>query len=93
MRTQVFECDDSIAVPIPKELVFASPLRDVDVQRVGDTWVIRPVPAATLAGLAEALAAFPPGFMAGGREHHEQADRPALTPHVEQTGPDREPPV
>lgn len=69
MRTQVFECDDSIAVPIPKELIFASPLRDVDVQRVGDTWVIRPVPAATMAGLAEALAAFPPGFMAGGREH------------------------
>ena len=76
MRTQVFKRGDSIAVPIPKELAFAVPLQDVDVQRVGDTWVIRPLPAATLAGLADALAAFPPSFMAGGRELHEQAERP-----------------
>lgn len=75
MLTQVFERGDSIAVPIPKELAFAQALRDVDVQRVGDTWVIRPVHAATLASLGEVLAAFPPGFMAQGREAHEQDDR------------------
>ena len=80
MRTQVFERGDSIAVPIPKELAFALPLQDVDVQRVGDTLVIRPLRAATLASLADALAAFPPGFMAGGRELHEQAERPWRTP-------------
>ncbi len=43
--------------------------------QVFERWVIRPVPAATLAGLADALAAFPPGFMVGGRDLHEQADR------------------
>jgi antitoxin VapB len=75
MLTQVFERGDSIAVPIPKELAFAQALCDVDVQRVGDTWVIRPVHAATLANLGEVLAAFPPGFMAQGRETHEQDDR------------------
>lgn len=75
MLTQVFERGDSIAVPIPKELAFAHALRDVDVQRVGDTWVIRPVHAATLASLGDVLAAFPPGFMAQGREAHEQNER------------------
>ena len=47
---------------------------DLSIGR-GDTLVIRPVQARSLAGIVEAFAAFPAGFMAEGREFHVQKRR------------------
>lgn len=75
MLTRVFKSGNSLAVRIPKELANAFTSQDVDIEKVGDTLVLRPVVKRKLTGLAEAFAAFPPGFMAEGREFHEQKER------------------
>lgn len=75
MLTRVFKSGNSLAVRIPKELANALASQDVEIERVGDTLVLRPVVKRKLTGLAEAFAAFPPGFMAEGREFHEQKER------------------
>jgi len=49
--------------------------QDVEIEKIGDTLVLRPVVKRKLTGLAEAFAAFTPGFMAEGREFHEQKER------------------
>ena len=75
MRTRLFKSGNSLAVRIPKELAFADAAQDVEIERRGESLIIRPVAARSLAGVAQAFASFPPGFMAGGREHHEQTER------------------
>lgn len=75
MLTRIFQSGNSIAVRIPKELAFVAPAQDVEIERVGNTLVIRPVERQTLAGLAEVLAGFSPAFMAEGREFHEEPER------------------
>lgn len=73
MLTRLFRSGHSFAVRIPQELAFAEAAQDVDIERRGDSLIIRPLAARSLAGLAEVFAAFPPGFMAEGRESHEQS--------------------
>ena len=75
MLTRVFKSGNSLAVRIPKELAGALASQDVEIERVGDTLVLRPVVRRKLTGLADALAHFTPDFMAGGREFHEQKER------------------
>lgn len=75
MLTRVFKSGNSLAVRIPKELASALSSQEVDIEKVGDTLILRPVVKRKLTGLAEAFAAFPPGFMAEGREFHEQKER------------------
>ena len=75
MLTRIFRTGDSLAVGIPEALGFADTPQEVEIERVGNHLVIRPVAPKSLAGLAAILASFPPGFMAEGREFHEQADR------------------
>ena len=75
MLTRLFRSGNSLAVRIPKELAFADSAQDVEIERRGDSLIIRPVTSRSLAGVAQAFAAFPPGFMADGREHHEQKER------------------
>jgi antitoxin VapB len=75
MLTRVFKSGNSLAVRIPKELAIVEASQDVEIEKVGDTLVLRPVVKRKLTGLAEAFAAFPPGFMAEGREFHEQKER------------------
>ena len=75
MLTRVFKSGNSLAVRIPKELANALASQDVEIEKVGDTLVLRPVVKRKLTGLAEAFAAFPPGVMAEGREFHEQKER------------------
>ncbi|MDD2808824.1 AbrB/MazE/SpoVT family DNA-binding domain-containing protein [Rhodoferax sp.] len=43
MLTRVFKSGNSLAVRIPKELAFADGAQDVDIERVGNTLVLRPV--------------------------------------------------
>ena len=75
MLTRVFKSGNSLAVRIPKELGFVDGAQDVEVERVGNTLVLRRVEQETLADLAEILASFPKSFMAEGREFHEQRER------------------
>lgn len=75
MRTRTFKSGNSLAVRIPKELAFLRPAQDVEIERKGDNLIVRPVRRRSMTGVMKAFAGFPPGFMAGGREFHEQADR------------------
>lgn len=75
MLTRVFKSGNSLAVRIPKELAIVQASQEVEIERVGDSLIIRPAGRRNLAGLSDALAAFPAGFMAQGREFHEQAER------------------
>ena len=80
MLTRVFKSGNSLAVRIPKELAIAEPSQDVEIERVGNTLVIRPVVRETLGDLMEILASFPASFMAEGREFHEQKERAWRSP-------------
>lgn len=75
MLTRVFKSGNSLAVRIPKELGFVDAAQDVDVERVGNTLVLRLVEHETLADIGNVLALFSPGFMAEGREFHDERER------------------
>jgi antitoxin VapB len=92
MRTRVFKSGNSLAVRIPKELAIVEASQDVEIERVGNTLVLRPVERRKLTGLVEAFAMFTPDFMAEGREFHEQKERDwsgfGETPKVHQDSTD-----
>jgi hypothetical protein len=44
---------------------------DIDIERVGNTLVLRPVVQATIGDLTPILSLFSPDFMAAGREFYE----------------------
>jgi antitoxin VapB len=75
MLTRVFKSGNSLAVRIPKELGFVDSAQDLEVERVGNTLVLRRVEEDTLADIGEILAMFSPAFMADGREFHEEQER------------------
>lgn len=75
MHTRIFKSGNSLAVRIPKELAFIDAGQEVDIERVGDTLVLRPLASTTLEDLLEVLAAFPRSFMAEGRLPEDQAPR------------------
>ena len=75
MLTRVFKSGNSLAVRIPKELGFVDAAQDVEVERVGNTLVLRRVTQETIGDLTDILAMFSPDFMAEGREFHEERER------------------
>ncbi|MFN5745206.1 MAG: antitoxin [Methylococcaceae bacterium] len=75
MLTRVFKSGNSLAVRIPKELAIVEASQDVEIERIGDTLVVRPVARQNLEDLVDILASFPGSFMAEGRELHEQNER------------------
>lgn len=75
LRTRVFKSGNSLAVRIPKELAFLDPSQDIEIERVGNTLVLRPVQEQTLVDLPAIIASFSPDFMGAGREAHEQTER------------------
>lgn len=75
MLTRIFKSGNSMAVRIPKELAIAGASQEVEIERVGNTLVVRPVKQETLGDLMEILTSFPKSFMAEGREFHEQKER------------------
>ena len=75
MLTRVFKSGNSLAVRIPKELAIVEAAQEVEIERVGNTLVVRPVVQETLGDVMEILASFPKSFMAEGREFHEQNER------------------
>lgn len=68
MLTRVFKSGNSLAVRIPRELGFVDVPQDIDVERVGNTLVLRLVAQDTLADIGDIFAMFSPDFMAGGRD-------------------------
>lgn len=75
MRTRVFKSGNSLAVRIPKELAIVEAAQEVEIERVGNTLVVRSATHETLGDVMEILASFPKSFMAEGREFHEQTER------------------
>lgn len=75
MLTRVFKSGNSLAVRIPKELGFIDTAQDVEVERVGNTLVMRLIEHETLADIGKIFAMFSPGFMAQEREFHEEQER------------------
>ena len=75
MLTRIFKSGNSLAVRIPQELAFIDAAQDVEIERVGNTLVVRPRVQETVGNLTDVFAAFPKSFMADGREFHEQRDR------------------
>ena len=75
MLTRVFKSGNSLAVRIPKELGFVDAAQDIEVERVGNTLVLRLVEHATLADRGKVFSMFSPNFMAEGREFHEERER------------------
>lgn len=75
MLTRVFKSGNSLAVRIPKELGFVDSAQDLEVERVGNTLVLRKVAQDTLSDIGDILAAFSPDFMAAGREFHPEPER------------------
>ena len=75
MLTRVFKSGNSLAVRIPKELAIVEASQEVEIERIGNTLVVRPVVQQNLDDLLDILASFPSSFMAEGREFHEQSER------------------
>ena len=75
MLTRVFKSGNSLAVRIPKELAIAEASQEVEIERVGNTLVVRPLTQESLGDLMEIMGSFPKDFMADGREIHKQKER------------------
>lgn len=75
MLTRVFKSGNSLAVRIPKELAIVEASQEVEIERIGNTLVVRPVAQQNLDDLVDILASFPKSFMAEGRVFHEQRER------------------
>ena len=75
MQTRIFKSGNSLAVRIPKELAFSDANQEVDIERVGNTLIVRPREVKTLAGIGEIFSSFSPGFMAEGRDNAEELER------------------
>ena len=75
MLSRIFKSGNSLAVRIPKELAFAEGVLDVEIERRGETLLIRPVSKTSLGGVAKAFAAFPRDFMEEGRAPRDQKRR------------------
>lgn len=77
-RTRLFQNGNSQAVRIPKELAYPRPDMEMEIERRGDTLVIRPS-RQRLIGLARAFQAFGRDFMQDGREQPDVPDREGAT--------------
>ena len=75
MRTRVFKSGNSLAVRIPKEMGFVHAGQDIDVERVGNTLVLRVVGHETLAEIGNIVRMFSPSFMSAGREFYAEHER------------------
>jgi antitoxin VapB len=76
---RVSKSGNSLAVRIPKELAFVEGAQNIDMERVGNTLmlrpVVRPVVQVTIGDLTLTLSMVSLNFMAAGREFHEQSER------------------
>ena len=73
--TRIFKSGNSLAVRIPKDMTPADVPDVAEIEWNGAAWIIRPLQRRSLAGLMDRFKAFSAGFMAEGREFHEQKAR------------------
>ena len=78
-RTRLFQNGNSQAVRIPKELAYPRLDMEMEIERRGDTLVIRPA-RQRLTGLTRAFEAFGPDFMQQGRDQPDIPDRGETAP-------------
>jgi len=75
---RVSKSGNSLAVRIPTELAFVEGAQNIDMERVGNTLVVRPVVRpvvqVTIGDLTLIRFMFSLNFMAAGREFHEQSE-------------------
>jgi antitoxin VapB len=77
MRTRVFQSGNSQAVRIPKELQFGRLDVEYEIERQGDSLIIRPV-GDSLEQVLDHFAAFSEDFMVEGRPEQGDQDRDLL---------------
>jgi antitoxin VapB len=75
MKTRVIRSGDSWVILIPPELSFFIDNQDVEIERVGDTLVLRAVELETLGDIDKVFAMFSDSFMEDGREFHPERER------------------
>lgn len=75
MLTRVFKSGNSLAIRIPKELAIAQVSEQVEILRVGNNLVVRPVTRSSLSGVGAIFGMFSTDFMAAGRDFHEENAR------------------
>ena len=75
MLTRVFKSGNSLAIRIPKEMAIADVAEEVEIERIGNSLVVRPAHRRSLSGIPEIFSLFSPDFMSGGREFHEELER------------------
>jgi antitoxin VapB len=76
-RTRLFQNGNSQAVRIPKELSYPRLDTEMEIERRGDTLIIRPAPQ-RLIGLARILQTFDRDFMQEGRDQPDVPDRSGI---------------
>ena len=75
--TKIFKNGNSQAVRIPAELAYDRNDLDVEIERIGDSIVIRPA-RRRLDQVMDKFARFSPDFMAEGRGENSEAPRDTL---------------
>lgn len=80
MLTRVFKSGNSLAIRIPKEMAIADVAEEVEIERIGNSLVVRPANRRSLAGIGEIFSLFSPDFISEGREFHEELDRAGSPP-------------
>lgn len=75
MLTRVLRSGNSLAVCIPTESVIFDPSLAVEIERAGNTRVLRPVERKSPGGIGERFEKFSSDFIAKGHDCHEQAER------------------
>jgi len=75
LKTKVFKSGNSIAVRIPKEIADITEAgKEVQIEKVGETLVIRSLERQSLAGIGKLFAQFGPDFMPQGRDFIEERE-------------------
>ena len=77
IMTKIFKNGNSQAVRIPAELAYDRNDLDVEIERIGDSIVIRPT-RRRMDQVMTKFAQFSPDFMAEGRGENEEAPRDIL---------------
>jgi antitoxin VapB len=75
MKTRVIKSGDSWTILIPPELSFFDENQVVEIERVGDTLVLRAIEQETLEGIDKVFEMFSASFMEDGREFHPERER------------------
>lgn len=84
-RTRLFQNGNSQAVRIPKELAYPRSDLEMEIERRGDSLIVRPA-RQRLAGLGAAFRALGPGFMQDGREQPNLPERAWQEPRSAEDG-------